>query len=161
MDKKRKEKRKHPSPFVFVHLLARRKNKKIVHSIKTSDERGRIDGKEEENFTETKKSGSLGKSLRFFRVLSWLRRRSRKCVEVSFSLLSIWRRNFSGKQMVFASMKETNDFLNLLQIPYFIMLFAAGLPIFFLEILLGQYSGVGPVKTFGHLVPILRGLGYV
>ena len=41
------------------------------------------------------------------------------------------------------------------------MLFSAGLPVFFLEILLGQYAGVGPVKTFGHLVPLLRGLGYV
>ena len=40
------------------------------------------------------------------------------------------------------------------------MLFSAGLPVFFLEILLGQYAGVGPVKTFGHLVPLLRGLGY-
>ena len=26
------------------------------------------------------------------------------------------------------------------------MLFSAGLPVFFLEILLGQYAGVGPVK---------------
>ena len=46
------------------------------------------------------------------------------------------------------------------QVPYFLMLFSAGLPVFFLEILLGQYAGVGPVKTFGHLVPLLRGLGY-
>jgi SNF family Na+-dependent transporter len=41
------------------------------------------------------------------------------------------------------------------------MLFFAGLPIFFLEIILGQYAGVGPIKTFGHLVPLLKGLGYV
>ena len=47
------------------------------------------------------------------------------------------------------------------QVPYFLMLFSAGLPVFFLEILLGQYAGVGPVKTFGRLVPLLRGLGYV
>ena len=48
-----------------------------------------------------------------------------------------------------------------LQIPYFTMLISAGLPVFFLEILLGQYAGVGPIKTFGHLVPLLKGLGYV
>ena len=46
-------------------------------------------------------------------------------------------------------------------VPYFLMLFLAGLPVFFLEIILGQYAGVGPVKMFGHLLPLLKGLGYV
>lgn len=40
------------------------------------------------------------------------------------------------------------------------MLVCAGLPIFFLEIALGQYAGVGPIKIFGRLAPILKGLGY-
>ena len=48
-----------------------------------------------------------------------------------------------------------------LQVCYFFMLLSAGLPIFFLEVILGQYSGEGPIKTFEKLVPILSGLGYV
>ena len=35
------------------------------------------------------------------------------------------------------------------------MLFAAGLPIFFLEIAIGQYAGVGPIKLFGRPVTII------
>merc|ERR1719232_1261172 len=45
-------------------------------------------------------------------------------------------------------------------IPYFIMLFLAGLPVFLLEISLGQYAGVGPIKIFGQIAPITRGLGF-
>ncbi len=41
------------------------------------------------------------------------------------------------------------------------MLFSAGLPIFLLEIYLGQYTGMGPVKIFASLTPLLSGLGYV
>ena len=41
------------------------------------------------------------------------------------------------------------------------MLFAAGLPVFFLEIAVGQYAGVGPIKLFGRLAPALRGVGFV
>ena len=47
------------------------------------------------------------------------------------------------------------------KIPYILMLFGAGLPIFFLEMALGQYAGVGPIKIFGRIAPILQGLGYV
>ncbi|XP_067936413.1 sodium- and chloride-dependent GABA transporter 1-like [Watersipora subatra] len=43
-------------------------------------------------------------------------------------------------------------------IPYFIMLVFAGLPIFFMEVILGQYSGVGPNKLF-ELAPLFKGLG--
>jgi len=45
-------------------------------------------------------------------------------------------------------------------LPYFLMLIFAGLPVFLLEIGLGQYAGVGPIKTFGRLVPLARGLGF-
>jgi len=45
-------------------------------------------------------------------------------------------------------------------VPYLVMLAFAGLPIFFMEIVLGQYTGVGPVKIFGRMAPLLRGLGY-
>ena len=44
-------------------------------------------------------------------------------------------------------------------IPYLFMLFFAGLPMFFLELALGQYCGLGPIKVFGNLAPIFKGLG--
>jgi SNF family Na+-dependent transporter len=42
-----------------------------------------------------------------------------------------------------------------------IMLAVAGLPLFFLEMSLGQYAAVGPIKAFGQMAPLLQGLGYV
>jgi len=36
------------------------------------------------------------------------------------------------------------------------MLAFAGLPIFFMEVILGQYSGVGPNKLF-ELAPLFKG----
>ena len=43
-------------------------------------------------------------------------------------------------------------------IPYCIMLFSVGLPIFFLEFVIGQYTKSGPVKLFGHIAPIFKGM---
>lgn len=40
------------------------------------------------------------------------------------------------------------------------MLLLMGTPIFLLELLVGQYSGMGPDKVFRHLAPIFTGLGY-
>lgn len=45
-------------------------------------------------------------------------------------------------------------------IPYSFMLLFAGLPLFFLELALGQYSGAGPTRLFGRLAPIMKGLGF-
>ena len=45
-------------------------------------------------------------------------------------------------------------------IAYLTMLLVAGLPMFFLELYIGQYSGVGPAKLFGLLAPGRKGLGY-
>ena len=45
-------------------------------------------------------------------------------------------------------------------IPYLVMLFMAGLPLFFMELALGQYSGLGPTKVFGRMAPIFHGLGF-
>ncbi|XP_071947995.1 sodium- and chloride-dependent glycine transporter 2-like [Antedon mediterranea] len=44
-------------------------------------------------------------------------------------------------------------------IPYLIMLAFTGLPIFFLEVSIGQYSSQGPI-TCWRSVPLLRGIGY-
>lgn len=44
-------------------------------------------------------------------------------------------------------------------IPYFIMLFTAGLPLFFLELAFGQYASEGPI-TIWKISPLFQGLGY-
>jgi len=45
-------------------------------------------------------------------------------------------------------------------IPYLTMLALAALPLFFMELSLGQFSQLGPNKLFGKLAPLFRGLGY-
>ncbi|CAL4122377.1 unnamed protein product [Meganyctiphanes norvegica] len=45
-------------------------------------------------------------------------------------------------------------------IPYCLMLFVAGLPLFFMELALGQYTSLGPNKLYTNLSPIFSGLGW-
>jgi len=45
-------------------------------------------------------------------------------------------------------------------IPYLVMLFLAALPMFYLELALGQFSQLGANKVFGKIAPLFRGLGY-
>ena len=45
-------------------------------------------------------------------------------------------------------------------IPYFLMLLFVGLPLFFMELVLGQYSGQGPAKVFGRISPVFKGIGF-
>ena len=45
-------------------------------------------------------------------------------------------------------------------IPYTIMLFLIGLPLFFLEVAIGQYSHNGPTKVFKRLAPAMKGIGF-
>ncbi|XP_045613424.1 sodium- and chloride-dependent glycine transporter 2 [Procambarus clarkii] len=45
-------------------------------------------------------------------------------------------------------------------IPYTLMLLFAGLPLFFLELALGQYVSLGPNILFPKLVPLFAGLGW-
>ncbi len=45
-------------------------------------------------------------------------------------------------------------------VAYSCMLAFTGLPLFFLELAIGQYGGVGPNKLFGRIAPAFRGLGY-
>nr|XP_020463768.1 sodium- and chloride-dependent taurine transporter-like isoform X2 [Monopterus albus] len=45
-------------------------------------------------------------------------------------------------------------------IPYFIFLFGGGLPVFFLEVALGQYTSEGGITCWAKLCPIFAGIGY-
>jgi len=45
-------------------------------------------------------------------------------------------------------------------IPYFLCLLLLGIPLFFMENVLGQYTGTSATKIFPRLVPGLGGLGY-
>lgn len=42
-------------------------------------------------------------------------------------------------------------------IPYVVMVFVIGLPIFFSELFVGQFSGLGPIKAYRYLAPIFQG----
>ncbi|XP_076344919.1 sodium- and chloride-dependent glycine transporter 2-like isoform X2 [Tachypleus tridentatus] len=44
-------------------------------------------------------------------------------------------------------------------IPYILMVFLVGLPVFLVELALGQYSALGPLNVFKNLSPLFRGLG--
>ena len=45
-------------------------------------------------------------------------------------------------------------------IPYFIAMVTCGIPLFLLEVSVGQYLGVGGMSVVGQLCPILKGVGY-
>ncbi|UYV60163.1 SLC6A7 [Cordylochernes scorpioides] len=45
-------------------------------------------------------------------------------------------------------------------IPYCIMLAIGGLPLFYMELALGQYHGKGPNIVFKHMAPLFHGLGF-
>jgi len=45
-------------------------------------------------------------------------------------------------------------------IPYGIMLLCGGLPLFFMELALGQYVSLGPNVLFGEIAPIFAGVGW-
>lgn len=45
-------------------------------------------------------------------------------------------------------------------IPYIVMVLVVGLPVFFLELGLGQYSALGPIKVYANIAPMCKGLGY-
>ncbi|XP_068604687.1 sodium- and chloride-dependent taurine transporter-like [Brachionichthys hirsutus] len=45
-------------------------------------------------------------------------------------------------------------------IPYFIFLFGGGLPVFFLEVALGQFTSQGGITCWEKLCPIFTGIGY-
>lgn len=69
------------------------------------------------------------------------------CMNYALGLGNVWRfpylayRNGGGAFLV----------------PYLLMVFVVGLPIFFCELFLGQYSGLGAIKVFTFIAPVFRG----
>lgn len=45
--------------------------------------------------------------------------------------------------------------------PYIIMVLVIGLPVFFAELFVGQYSGIGPIKAYARLAPFFQGIYYI
>ncbi|XP_076229236.1 sodium- and chloride-dependent neutral and basic amino acid transporter B(0+) isoform X3 [Nomia melanderi] len=45
-------------------------------------------------------------------------------------------------------------------LPFIAILIVMGLPIFFLELAIGQYSGLGPTEAFTRMAPAFQGTGY-
>lgn len=42
-------------------------------------------------------------------------------------------------------------------VPYMLMVFAIGMPIFFAELFVGQYGGIGAIKAYTRLAPFFSG----
>ncbi|TDG44561.1 hypothetical protein AWZ03_009033 [Drosophila navojoa] len=71
------------------------------------------------------------------------------CIALSVGLGNVWRFPFIALE------NGGGAFL----IPYLIVLILVGKPVYYLEMLLGQFSSRGSVKVY-DFVPILRGIGY-
>ncbi|XP_005188545.1 sodium-dependent nutrient amino acid transporter 1 [Musca domestica] len=71
------------------------------------------------------------------------------CIALSVGLGNVWRFPFTALD------NGGGAFV----IPYIIVLFLVGKPVYYMEMLLGQFSSRGSVKVF-DFAPIMRGVGY-
>ncbi|XP_013108095.2 sodium-dependent nutrient amino acid transporter 1 isoform X2 [Stomoxys calcitrans] len=71
------------------------------------------------------------------------------CIAMSVGLGNVWRFPFTALD------NGGGAFL----IPYLVVLFLVGKPIYYLEMIIGQFSSRGSVKVF-DLCPAMRGIGY-
>lgn len=56
--------------------------------------------------------------------------------------------------------EEKNLFTGAFFIPFLLILLVMGLPLFFLELIVGQYTGLGATVVYARMAPIFQGLGY-
>ncbi|XP_035710053.1 sodium-dependent nutrient amino acid transporter 1 [Folsomia candida] len=71
------------------------------------------------------------------------------CIALSVGLGNVWRFPFTAYK------NGGGAFL----LPYFVVLFLIGKPLYFMELSWGQFSSYGQVKAWGA-VPLLKGVGY-
>ncbi|KAJ6647377.1 Sodium-dependent nutrient amino acid transporter 1 [Pseudolycoriella hygida] len=71
------------------------------------------------------------------------------CIALSVGLGNVWRFPFTALE------NGGGAFL----IPYMILLFLVGKPVYYLEMLIGQFSSRGSLEVF-DFAPIMRGIGY-
>ncbi|XP_059613592.1 sodium- and chloride-dependent glycine transporter 1-like [Phlebotomus argentipes] len=117
-----------------------------VNSVKTIDGKAQSNGNVEDASakapaspeTEVKR-GNWGTPLEF--ILA--------CIGYAVGLGNVWRFPY----LVFRN--GGGAFL----IPFIIMVIVIGLPIFFSELFIGQYSGLGPNKAYARMAPLFEGLG--
>ncbi|XP_029039505.2 sodium- and chloride-dependent glycine transporter 1-like isoform X2 [Osmia bicornis bicornis] len=72
------------------------------------------------------------------------------CIGYAVGIGNVWR---------FPYLVYLNDG-GIFLIPFILMLITMGLPIFFLELAIGQYSGLGPNEAFTRIAPAFQGVGY-
>lgn len=113
---------------------------KSVKSYEISAEKSSIAGLERVETSSTEElvaRGNWGKPIEF--ILS--------CLNYAVGLGNVWR---------FPSLAFRNGGGAFL-IPYLLMVFIIGLPIFFAELFVGQYSGIGPIKAYSFISPLFKG----
>ncbi len=57
-------------------------------------------------------------------------------------------------------LRLTCVFLGVFLIPYVLMLVLAGIPLFYMELALGQYNRQGAITTWGRICPLFKGEDY-
>lgn len=71
------------------------------------------------------------------------------CIALSVGLGNVWRFPFAALE------NGGGAFL----IPYLVVLLLVGKPIYYMEMLIGQFSGRGSINSY-DVVPLMRGIGY-
>lgn len=97
----------------------------------------------------------LGKPGRVYPRLREFRARSWQCLAFPVSLLQKRRRSFPG-EFISLSIQLIFTFSST-QIPYLLMVIAFGFPVFFAELVIGQFSGLGAIKAFAFMAPFFKG----
>jgi hypothetical protein len=79
------------------------------------------------------------------------------------SSIQVWRfpylcfKNGGGNICIFRCRHPPAHFLGVFLIPYTLMVLLAGIPLFYMELSLGQYHRQGAITTWGRVCPLFKG----